>query len=409
MNRDEELLYRIWLNAVCDNDPRRIQEHIRAFDSAEEVFRAKPYDLRWKKLRRRKNKINRQKAWALAEHTLETCREGGIGILTIDDPEYPELLRNIPCPPRLLYVKGTLPPLNRLLTVAIVGTRNPTAFGTSFTRRLAYDLAGKGFLIVSGMAVGTDGQAHAGALEAGGKTVAVLAGGVDVIYPKAHARLYSEIIQNGAVISEQPPGIVGRPEFYEARNRIIAGLSFGVIIPEGREKSGTAITQRHAVENNRDVFVVPGFPSSPQAELPNAVLRDGGILVRDASDVWNEYLNYEELLQNGRLLKNKPRSAAPELPQAERRDLRGGARGDGSQKQEKEPEQPEKMKRNLDQFSGKERMILEYLCHSKEAVHIDEIAKHCGISAAQLGSTLTLLQMKGVVRQCAGARYTLSE
>lgn len=407
MDRYSELLYNIALAALCGNNPRKMEQCIKLFDSTEAVFSARPNDRRWRQVRTGRNEMNRAKALAIAERTIEICEESGIGMILLDDSLYPQRLKNIPDPPRVLYVRGTMPNMNSLLGISIVGSRKPTPETERLTRAIAYDLADKGAVIISGMAKGIDGAAHRGALDAGGRTIAVLAGGVDCVYPKEHMELYHGILEHGAVISEWPPGIIGRAEFYEARNRIIAGLAFGVLFAEGAERSGTGITLRHATDFGRDVFAIPGSPASPQAALPNSILHDGAVVTRTAADILEEYWNYESLLGNGRKLKTAPLTERPLIVRAE--DLKRKASSVRAEEKGSQTPDWEKPKINLELFSDTERMILEYLCHSKETVHIDDIIAGCGIEAAKAGGILTLLEMKGAVKQHAGSRYSLAE
>lgn len=407
MDRYTDLLYNIALTALCGNNPRRMEQYIKLFDSPEAVFRARIADPRWIRIRSTKSGMTRQKAIALAERTLENCEESGIGVILLDDAAYPQRLKNIPDPPRVLYVRGTMPDMNALLGISIVGTRRATNDASELTHAIAYDLADKGAVIISGMAKGIDGAAHRGALDAGGTTIAVLAGGVDRIYPKEHTKLYHEILEQGAVISEQPPGIIGRAEFYQARNRIIVGLSFGVLFAEGEDRSGTSISLRHAEGFGRDVFAIPGSPMAPQSELPNKILRDGAIVTRSADDILEEYWNYETLLENGRQLKTKPLTERPQITRAvKKQEKTKPVKTEGKPEEQPTPKKP---KINLELFSEPERMILEYLCQSNETVHIDDIIANCGIEAAKAGGLLTLLEMKGVIRQYAGSRYSLAE
>ncbi len=407
MDRYSDLLYNIALAALCGNNPQRMEQYIKLFDSPEAVFRANAFDPRLRQVRTKEDNVTRKKALVLAERTLERCEEDGIGVMLIDDTFYPQRLKNIPDPPRVLYTKGNMPDMNNLLGLSIVGMRRATQDAVDLTHAISYDLADKGAVIISGMAKGIDGAAHRGALDAGGTTIAVLAGGVDCIYPKEHAQLYHMILEHGAVISEQPPGIIGRADFYDARNRIIVGLAFGVLFAEGIERSGTSISLRHAEGFGRDVFAIPGSPTIKQSELPNKILRDGAIVTRSAEDILEEYWNYEPLLENGKSLKTSPLTARPQLTYtAEKRRT-----AEPVKQKVKPTEVPktEKPKINLELFSETERMILEYLCQSNGTVHIDDMIANCGLEAAQAGGLLTLLEMKGVIRQHAGSRYSLAE
>jgi len=218
-----------------------------------------------------------------AEAIRERCASEGIAILTFDSPGYPAALRGIPAPPLILYRAGS--PFPEDPAVAVVGSRAPTGPGMDFARQLSGDLAGSGWTVVSGMARGIDAAAHAGALGAGGITVAVLGCGVDVVYPPEHGRLREEILDRGAVLSEYPPGTLPLPQRFPARNRIVSGICRGVVVAEAPERSGALITARIALEQGREVFAVPGNPWFAHTAGSNRLLREGATPVCSAADV----------------------------------------------------------------------------------------------------------------------------
>ncbi len=210
-------------------------------------------------------------------------------VLTITDTQYPRLLKEISDPPAVLYVRGRGTKINLEKTIAVVGTRQVTPYGREMTRRLVTDLVKKGFTIVSGMAIGVDTVAHQTAIAAGGKTIAVLGCGIDIIAPPSNARLYWEIVHgHGAVVSEIAPGIRPDKERFVTRNRIISGLSLGVVVMEGSEHSGTLITAKYAAEQGREVFAVPGPITSRYSRAANILLKNGAKLVESASDIVEE-------------------------------------------------------------------------------------------------------------------------
>ena len=219
---------------------------------------------------------------AAAAAELERAAEVGANPLFTIEPGYPALLANIEVPPPLVYVKGAARLLARP-AVAVVGSRNCSAAGRELARTLAHDIGHAGFVIVSGLARGIDGAAHEAALETG--TVAVLAGGIDVVYPPEHRTLQARIADCGCLLSEQPPGLEPRAKEFPRRNRLISGLSHGVVIVEAARRSGTFTTARMAAEQGREVFAVPGHPLDPRAEGTNALLKDGATLVTCAADV----------------------------------------------------------------------------------------------------------------------------
>jgi DNA processing protein len=218
-----------------------------------------------------------------AEEIRERCAGNGIAILPFADPGYPAALRRIPYPPLILYRSGG--PFPEDPAVAVVGSRAPTAAGKEFARDLSRELAAAGWTVVSGMARGIDAAAHEGAAAAGGVTVAVLGCGVDVVYPPEHGELREKILLRGAVLSEYPPGTLPLPRRFPARNRIVSGLCRGVVVAEAPERSGALITAGTALEQGREVLVVPGNPWFAHTAGSNRLLRDGATPVCSAEDV----------------------------------------------------------------------------------------------------------------------------
>jgi DNA processing protein len=223
-----------------------------------------------------------------ASRDLEASAKAGCQVVAYSSNDYPPRLKQIPDPPLVLYVRGDVKVLSQL-AVAIVGTRRPTAYGSQVAERLARDLAQRQLVIVSGLARGIDSAAHRGVLEAAGKTVAVLGSGIDVIYPRENKRLAEQVAESGALISEFPPGTSPSPENFPIRNRTISGLSLGVVVIEAAEYSGSLITARLALEQNREVFAVPGNITSAQSFGPNHLIKQGAKLVDEWMDVVDEF------------------------------------------------------------------------------------------------------------------------
>ncbi|MBS7223840.1 MAG: DNA-processing protein DprA [Clostridiaceae bacterium] len=217
------------------------------------------------------------------------CEALGISIVTLADAEYPSILRRIPDPPLVLYVKGKLPDLEQTSGIGIVGTRKATPYGLMAAEHFGYGLAKAGCTVVSGMALGADGAAARGALKAGGKTIAVLAGGLNICYPPEHNFLMGDILLSGAVISENPPGTPHDGFRFPIRNRIISGLSRGVLVVEAPLRSGALITARLALDQGREVFAVPGAINAPGSAGCNRLIRDGeAALVTEPRDIIGE-------------------------------------------------------------------------------------------------------------------------
>jgi DNA processing protein len=228
------------------------------------------------------------KARAAAESEIQKIEEQGAGFLTHDCPVYPERLREIYDPPAVLWYRGDTS-LLALPGIAVVGTRHPTPYGCGMAQMLSRELAARGLVILSGMARGVDTEAHKGALDADGKTVAVWGTGVDVIYPKENKRLAEQILASGGcILSEFPLGTFPAPQNFPVRNRVLSGMSVGVLVVEAAEHSGTRITARCAMEQNRDVYAVPGNVTNKGSWTPNTLIKQGAKLTATWEDVWED-------------------------------------------------------------------------------------------------------------------------
>jgi len=296
----------------------------------------------------------------------------------MDDPFYPSLLKEIYDPPLILRVRGNAEILTRP-GIAMVGTRHPTPYGSGMAERLACDLAAQGLVIISGMARGVDTASHRGAIAAKGKTVAVFGTGVDVIYPKENSRLSEQILAlGGALISEFPLGTFAAPQNFPIRNRVISGMSCGVLVVEAAEYSGTRITARCALEQNRDVFAVPGNVTNKNSWGPNTLIKQGAKLVATWEDVW------EDLPAEVRLALTPPAS----------------------------PESAGASSASLFQDEGlppHEKRILTLL-KADEATHIDEIVERLEneLSSSEIFAALFELELSGKVRQMPGKNFVKS-
>jgi DNA processing protein len=286
---DEWLLATIRLALTPGVGPRIRTALLERFGSPEGVFAAAPSELReipgvgakvCQRILAAREEIN-------AEAELALCREHRIALLTPDDESYPRGLCEIHDPPGLLFVRGDVRPADAL-GVAIVGTRHATTYGLRIAERLASGLAHAGLTVVSGLARGIDAAAHRGALNAGGRTIAVLGSGVLNVYPPEHVEFAAAVAEQGAVISELPPRAAPLPGMFPQRNRIITGISLGLIVVEAAERSGALISARHAMEQGREVFAVPGPVDSRASRGCHRLLRDGARLVESVEDVLEE-------------------------------------------------------------------------------------------------------------------------
>jgi DNA processing protein len=285
----------------------------------------------------------------------------GIKVLTYDDPDYPSRLKEIYDYPPVLYIRGSLLPEDEWC-LAVVGTRRATVYGKQVTEEIVTDLAQTKITIASGLAKGIDTIAHQSALAAGGRSLAVFACGLDIVYPGENAKLARDIIEHGALISEYPLGTKPRAENFPRRNRILSGLCLGVLITEAGETSGAMITARMALEQNREVFAIPGSILSPVSRGTNHLIQEGAKLVRDYTDILEE-LNLTTVAR-----------------QMEMREIL-----------------PE---------SDTESILLKQL--SAEPTHIDEVCRSSGLSAATVSSTLAMMELKGMVKQVGTMNYVLA-
>lgn len=412
MAEEKELLYRLWLNDFCNHNPEQVNRLLQELGTPEEIFQLDLTKPVYSKYLRIGQKLRISKNLDVISKRLEDWQKMGVQVLSIDDEAYPDRLREVYAPPQVLYIKGKMPDFNKMLGITVVGSREASDDGRKFAREMAQELAKNGGIIVSGLAKGADGAALWGALEAGGITVAVLAGGVDKIYPRENTELYHRILDRGCIISEQPPQTTGKRYFYEQRNRIMVGLAHGVVVVEGKSQSGTAITARHAIESNADVFAVPGNPMNVYAELPNGLIRDGCIPVTGAMDIVEEYIDsYPEKLEYGVSLLGKPvvgvkPESQPRKGLAALKEAIAVTKPKASYKKSvSEQELTEWFEEKS--FSEEEREILRFLWERGDEVPFDDIADVCSAETGLLSSQLIILQMKKAISQSAGGRYKL--
>src|SRR5579884_3857145 len=317
-------------------------------------------------------------ALARAEEELLRAATAGASIITLDDPAYPEHLRQIYDPPVALFVRGSTRSL-REPGIAIVGTRHPTPYGLGMAERLACDLAAHGLIIFSGLARGIDSAAHRGAVHAKGRTVAVLGTGVDVIYPRENSRLTESILElDGAIVSEFPLGTFAAPQNFPIRNRIISGLSLGVLVVEAGEYSGTRITARCALEQGREIFAVTGNVTNRNSWGPNTLIKQGAKLTATWEDVWEE------------------------LPTELKLQLEAGWRVESTK--------PVEASLFADsQLSPHEKRVYALL-KPDEAVQLDQIIEKLEgeISSSEIFSALFELELSGKVKPLPGKNYVRS-
>jgi DNA processing protein len=358
----DKTAYWIGFSKVLGIGPARLRKLLDYYGQIDMAWQANPGELAAIGLDKRAiaNLVKtRQTLDLAAEYRAVEARS--VKLLTWDDDDYPKHLRHIPDSPFLLYYRGELEAQDQW-ALAVVGTRSASVYGKEVTRKLAGDLAASGVTIVSGLALGIDAQAHQSALEVGGRTIAVLGSGVDVIYPQRHARLAEEIVEHGALISEFPLGSSPESGNFPRRNRIISGLSLGVLMVEGAEHSGARITIDYALEQGREIFAIPGNIFSRGSSGPNKFIQQGAKLVTCVGDILEE-LNLKMAIE-----QTEAKAIIPDTPA--------------------------------------EAAILGVL--SAEPTHVDELGQRTGLGSAELSSTLTMMELKGQVRQVGGMNYIVA-
>lgn len=364
---------------------------LRAFGSPEAVFAADRAALTTAKdcpLRKVQVDALCDKNTDEAERIVAQCAKDGIQIITLGDSAYPDRLRAIENPPVVLYVRGKWPDFDVTPGIAVVGTRDASPYGLQTAERIGSVLGRAGFITVSGMALGNDGAAHRGALRAGGLTVAVLAGGVDVCYPPQHRGLMGDILLSGAIVSEYPPGTEPRGEHYHARNRIISGLSVAAVIVEAPGyRSGALITARAALDQGRDVYAVPGALDARQSAACNELIEKGeAALLRSPEALVRTY--------SGLLPAPSGEYRAPRPARTSKK-----TRVAHPQPQPVAPSAPPSAAL-LDRLSGDERRIAELV---QQGVGTPEdLIERCGLPAPRVMSLITMLEMDGILRREKG-------
>lgn len=379
----------------------RVLEH---FGAPERAYFADPaeYDLIPGLSDGAKERLRRQ-SLEEAERILGDCDRLGLRILTLGDADYPERLKNIYDPPLVLYIRGRLPHFDEEAAVALVGARRPSAYGRRMAGKLGRELAAGGGLVVSGIAQGLDTEALQGALKGGGRAVSVLGNGIDVPYPWQSRFLYEDVAAAGALISEYPPGTEPAGWHFPIRNRIISGLSLGVVAVECALRSGTMITVGQALDQDRDVFAVPGNADAPMSEGPNRLIQQGAKLVTCGWDVLREYA--------GRF-PDKLRSPAP-APLPEGAEEAAGPGAPAGPEAPRSPSSGEKtvdkpLRRAYSDVSGlteDQRAVLSAL--EGAALTSDELVERTGLPARRVLSALTLLQIQGYLTELPGKRFEI--
>lgn len=392
---EESLLYWVWLTIKPMMNPTKITWLWERFATIKDIYEETEYNdiagIGDKEIGELRNKDLTD-----AKRVVEKTERAGAKILTFEDINFPDMLRNIIDPPYVLYIKGEIMNWDRLLTIGVVGTRRCSAYGRLATKEISGDMAKSGITVVSGMARGLDSEAAWAAIQSGGKTIAVLGSGIDVIYPRENEKLYSEICEHGAVITEYPPGSEPLPGHFPERNRIIAGLSKGVLVTEAPLKSGALITARIALDNGRDVFAVPGRFDDPQYKGSNKLIQQCAKLVMSAEDIIEEYPYAVQLL--------KP----PKIRVVIKTQTMPGYESEEISAEAKLIQNEQKISIESKKYAflkPEEKEIIQILI--EENMHIDCIARKLGKSAEEINPTLTMLEIKALIKKLPGNNYQL--
>ncbi len=359
----DQLELRSWFRlSKLEIAPRKAADLVEIFGSPQAVFSAGEAELRSVEglTGRTIEKLLSPEPPNLDQELAE-LHEKDIQFITIQSEDYPANLKQIYDPPVVLYVRGEIRESDRF-AVAIVGSRRASIYGKSMAEKIARDLASRGLCIVSGGARGIDAAAHKGTLAAGGRTVAVLGCGIDVPYPAEHKELFQQISETCAVVSEFPPGTKPEGWRFPARNRIISGLSIGVLVIQAPVDSGALITSEYAAEQGRSIFALPGNVDDIRNEGSHALIRDGAILIENADQILQELGVFSDVEEN------RPQLSLP-----------------------------------LDSLTDVERKLVELL--SLQPKHVDQVIQESGLPAPTVTGTLTMLEMKGIIKRVPGNAY----
>lgn len=361
-------LYWIALNAVKGLGPVRIKQLLSLYESPESIFREKSNVLQKTGLipEASLRQLGDPDLLTEAQKQIDYAQSHAVRIFTLNDPDFPELLREIFAPPPVLYAKGNIQSAFSRHSIAVVGTRNPTAYGKNATEHLVKDLTGHSIAVISGLASGIDSFAHRTCIESKGTTIAVLGCGIDTIYPAANRHLAQQVQEQGALVSEFPIGTEPLAFNFPRRNRIISGLSAGVLVIEAGKKSGSLITAHFALQQGREVFAVPGSIFSEKSEGTFNLIKSGAVPVRSAQDV----------IDNIQVL---------------------------SHRYVQSPSAVNLSDTVLESLNKEEKAVLQSL--SQEPLRIDQIAAASQREIAELFTILLNLELRGIIKQQSGQQY----
>jgi len=373
--------YWVWLSSFNIGSAVR-QKLLNAFGDPEKIFFAEKNELAAVGLDKWPLERLCDKSLERTSEILSDCEELGITILTVQDADYPERLRQIADPPAVLYVKGRLPEVDELACIALVGTRHCSPYGKKMALRIGEDVAKEGGVVVSGLAEGVDSSAMEGAIRAGGTVIGVLGTAIDQIFPKTAKTLFAQTETQGALVSEYPPRMRTQPWNFKERNRIISGLSLGCVVVEAPSRSGALVTAGHALEQNRELFAVLGNADAPACAGSNRLLRQGAIPVANGNDIMRLY--------SGKFSSVAPQNAPIQL----KKEI------------DKNPDLLYiDLVEKIQSLPDVQRTVAEAI--GTDCLLSDDIIAKTGLPAARVTAALTMLEISGMVRQESGKRFCL--
>jgi len=342
---------------------------------------------------------------------LEFCEQNAVGVITVRDAAYPDRLRNIDVPPLLLYAKGNVPSFDTLPVVTIIGTRRCSGESANLAYKLGAELASAGILVVTGMAEGIDAAASRGALSVGARTAALLGGGVDTVYPSSSRDIYDSLTGGrGVVLSEYSPGEKSLAHHFPERNRIMSGLALGVLVIAAPEKSGSLITAGTALDQGRDIFVIPGSVMNPEFAGSNGLIKQGAIPVTAAEDIIAQYYQrYPEMFDPSRVLRVIKPAPRPYNFEPRRREAVAASPISYNKSVKSDTVPPynnSESERRFASLGDDARKIADAIAAGK--THVDEIAVATGIAAHSVLACLTDMELEGIITALPGKRYNIN-
>ena len=395
------LKYWIWLSNLGGIGPVTAALLLERFGTPENIFHAGEREYRESGVIRAADipKLSDKNVDG-ANRILASCAGSGYRILTLQDAEYPDRLRNIYDPPIVLYVRGRLPLIDEEAVVGVVGTRDCTPYGISAAENIGYKLSRHGLVVATGLARGVDSAVTRGALRGGGRVIGVIGSGPDITYPAGSEALFEDVAATGAILSEYPPGTPALRAHFPARNRIISGISLGVAVVEAPKRSGALITASRALEQGRDVFALPGNIDARSCEGSNALLREGAIPILSADDIIDEYAE---------LFPDKIKTDIE--PQVFSDETKSGEYTAGKQNNSKKeidnisPVDYIDLGKILGELRGDEKVVAGAI--GAETALIDEIITGSGLPAQQVLTALTMLEISGYASRAANGKWKL--